>query len=110
MRLTKALASIAALGVLLAATSMTSSSKADEPEPKFTAKCEGKSVVVTVSSPWHINTAAPWKFDKGTFNKGASSEDKAVLDGPCEGTVKAYVCSGHNGQGSCKGPIAVSVK
>lgn len=110
MRLSKALGSLVAVGVVLAATSMTSASKADEPEPKFSVQCADKKVNVTVSAPWHINLAAPWKFDKGSFNKGASTEDKAVLDGPCEGTVKAYVCSGHNGQGSCKGPIAVPVK
>ena len=59
------------------------------------------------NSPLHANTAAPWKWDKGT---GTVDETNGFTGkgAKCEGTLKAYVCN--NDKSQCKGPIAIAVK
>lgn len=105
-RVTKALGSIVAVGIAIAAMTTSSPSNAGD-EGLVTVACAGGTVTVTPQSPWHVNKDAPWKWDKGKFDKDGSSETAAKLKGDkCEGTVSAFICNGP----SCKGPIKVGVK
>jgi hypothetical protein len=84
---------------------MTSSPSRAGDEALVSASCKGGEVTITTSAPWHANAKAPWKWDKG--EKVSVDEHAAKFKGAaCEGTVKAYICSGDQ----CKGPIAVAIK
>ncbi len=104
MRVSKALG--ACIAVAAAAVALTSArpSRAGD-EPLLNVACTNGEVTVTTAKPWHINDKAPWKWDKGA--KVAVDEQAAKFKGDkCEGSVKAYVCSGDQ----CKGPIVVPIK
>ncbi len=103
-RVSKALGSIVAVGIAVAAMTTSSPSKAGD-ESLVQVSCSGGAVTVTASNPWHTNKEAPWKWDKGS--KVSVDEHAAKFKGDkCEGTVKAFICNGDQ----CKGPIAVAVK
>jgi hypothetical protein len=105
-RVSKALGSIVAVGIVITAMSTSSSSAAGD-ESLLSVSCSGGAATVTPSKPWHVNKEAPWKWDKGKFDKDGSSDTAAKLKGDkCEGTIKAFICDGDK----CKGPIAVAVK
>lgn len=104
MRVSKALGSLFAVGVAIAAVTMSTPSQAGD-ESLVSVSCAGGAVTVTASAPWHTNDKAPWKWDKGA--KVSVDQHAAKFKGDkCEGTVKAFICNGDQ----CKGPIAVSVK
>lgn len=104
MRVSKVLGSIVAVGAALVAISATTESRAGD-EELVNVSCSGGAVTVTAKAPWHTNDKAPWKWDKG--DKVSVDEHAAKFKGAkCEGTVKAFVCSGDQ----CKGPIPVPVK
>lgn len=112
MKVTKILGSVCAVAVAFVALTATSESKAGD-EELLSASCSGGALTVKPSDPakWHVNTAAPWKWTGGDLDKSKTTEAAAIFKGSaCGGTVKAYICSGHDGQGSCKGPISVTVK
>jgi hypothetical protein len=106
MRVTKILGSLLAVGIAIAAVTATTESRAGD-EELLTVTCNGGNLAVTPKAPWHVNTGAPWKWDKG---------DKVSLDGNgakfkgkdgCTGLLKAFVCN--NDQTQCKGPIPINV-
>ena len=104
MRVSKVLGSFVAVGAALVALSATTESRAGD-EELVNVSCNGGAVTVTAKAPWHTNDKAPWKWDKG--DKVSVDEHAAKFKGAkCEGTVKAFVCSGDQ----CKGPIPVPVK
>jgi uncharacterized protein YyaL (SSP411 family) len=104
MRLTKTLGAVAAFTFAIAAVTATSASHAGGDEELVNVSCKGGEVSVSAKAPWHVNAAAPWKWDKG--DKVSLDEHAAKFKGAkCEGTVKAYICSGDQ----CKGPIAKGV-
>jgi hypothetical protein len=105
MRVSKVLGSLVAVGAAIVAISATSESRAGGDEELVNVSCSGGAVTVTAKSGWHTNDKAPWKWDKG--EKVSVDEHAAKFKGAkCEGTVKAFVCSGDQ----CKGPIPVPVK
>ena len=73
---------------------------------------ENDTLTVTAKSGWHVNVGAPWKWTGGDYDKASSTEDGGAKfkGASCGGTGKAYICNGHNGRGSCKGPVAFTVK
>lgn len=92
-------ASLVAVAVALVALTGTTESRAgDESLVKVT--CSGGAVSVTpANTTFHINKAAPWKWDKG--EKVSVDEHAATFKGAaCTGTVSAYVCT--NDQSQCK--------
>jgi hypothetical protein len=96
-----AVVAVSAFGAFL----MTSSPSRAGDESLVSVSCKGGEVSVTASAPWHVNKNAPWKWDKG--EKTSLDEHAAKFKGSaCEGTIKAYICSGDQ----CKGPVAVPVK
>jgi hypothetical protein len=104
MRVSKALGSLFAVGVAIAAVTMSSPSQAGD-ESLVNVSCSGGALTVTAAAPWHTNDKAPWKWDKGT--KVSIDDHAAKFKGDkCEGTVKAFICNGDQ----CKGPISVPVK
>jgi hypothetical protein len=103
MRVTKALGSLVAVAAAFIAVTATTESRAGD-EELVSATCSGGAVTVTGKAPWHTNDKAPWKWDKG--EKVSVSDHEAKFKGAkCEGTVKAFICSGEQ----CKGPIAVPI-
>ncbi len=99
-------ASIAAVAVALVGLTATSESSADDANlAKLT--CTGGNVTVTSGdASYHLNTEAPWKWDKGT--KVSLSESQAKFHGDaCTGTVSAYLCN--NDKSNCKS-VKVAVK
>jgi hypothetical protein len=97
------------LGSLVAAfaavVTLSASSVAGGDEELVQVSCKGGEVEATAKAPWHTNADAPWKWDKG--EKVSVDKHAAKFKGAkCEGTIKAYVCSGEQ----CKGPIKVQVK
>lgn len=104
MRVSKFLGSVVAVGLAVAAVTLSTESRAGD-ESLLTVTCSGGEVSVSAAKPWHTNDKAPWKWDKG--DKVSVDEHAAKFKGAkCEGTVKAYICNGDQ----CKGPIAVPVK
>lgn len=104
MRVSKFLGSVVAVGLAVAAVTLSTESRAGD-ESLLTVTCNGGEVSVSAAKPWHTNDKAPWKWDKG--DKVSVDEHAAKFKGAkCEGTVKAYICNGDQ----CKGPIAVPVK
>lgn len=104
MRVSKACGIVMAMAFGLAALTTSRPSEAGD-EQLVQVACASGAVTVTTAAPWHINDKAPWKWDKGT--KVSVDEHAAKFTGEkCEGTLKAFVCSGDQ----CKGPIAVPVK
>src|SRR5438046_2083884 len=105
MRLSKTLGSLFIAAVAtVAITAATESAQAGD-ESLVNVNCAGGAVSVKAAHPWHVNKAAPWKWDKG--DKVSLEEGEAKFKGAkCEGTVKAFVCNGDQ----CKGPIQVTVK
>ncbi len=105
MRVSKVLGSFVAVGAAIVAISTTSESRAGGDEDLVNVTCAGGVVTATAKAPWHTNDKAPWKWDKG--DKVSVDEHAAKFKGAkCEGTVKAFICSGDQ----CKGPIAIAVK
>ena len=105
MRVSK-LGSIVAVAVALVALTATSQSSADDANlAKLT--CTQGNVTVTSGDPaYHLNTEAPWKWDKGT--KVMLSESQAKFHGDaCTGIVSAYLCT--NDKSNCKS-VKVAVK
>lgn len=101
MRLSKALGSLVAAGLMV----MAFSAQAGD-EELVNVSCKDGNVTATAKSPWHVNKEAPWKWDKG--DRTSLDEGAAKFHGAkCEGTIKAFVCQGTQ---MCKGPIAVPVK
>lgn len=105
MRVSKVLGSVVASALVIAAVTASSSSGAAGDESLVDVKCVNGNVTVTAAKPWHTNKEAPWKWDKGT--KIVVNDEHAKFKGDkCEGTIKAFICSGDQ----CKGPIPVPVK
>lgn len=107
MRMSKVLGSLFVVGVAVAAVTLSTPSKAGD-EGLVKVACAGGEVTVTPSdaNAFHINKAAPWKWDKG--NKVSVDDHAAKFKGSaCEGTVSAYVCN--NDQSQCKS-FKVAVK
>jgi hypothetical protein len=105
MRVSKTLVSVIAASLAFSAVAFAPVSRAGGDEELVSASCKGGEVSVTAKAPWHTNDAAPWKWDKG--DKVSVDKSAAKFKGAkCEGTVKAYICSGDQ----CKGPIAIPVK
>jgi DUF4097 and DUF4098 domain-containing protein YvlB len=105
MRVSKVLGSVVASAFVLAAVVASAPSQAGGDESLVELKCVNGNVTVTAAKPWHTNKEAPWKWDKGS--KIEVNDQHAKFKGDkCEGTVKAFICSGDQ----CKGPIAVPVK
>ena len=103
MRVSKVLGALVAVGAVVVAISTTARAGGDE--ELLDVACSGGEVTVSGKAPWHTNGKAPWKWDKG--EKVSVDEHAAKFKGAkCEGTVKAYVCSGDQ----CKGPIPVTIK
>ncbi len=103
-RVSKAVGSIVAAGIAIAAMTASSPSVAGD-ESLVQVSCSGGAVTVTASAPWHTNKDAPWKWDKGS--KVSVDEHAAKFKGDkCEGQIKAFICNGDQ----CKGPIKVDVK
>lgn len=99
-------ASLVAMAVALVALTGTTESRAGD-EALVTVACSGGNVTVTpATKDFHINKAAPWKWDKG---EKVSVDDHAAKfkGGACAGTVSAYVCT--NDQSQCKS-FKVAVK
>ncbi len=103
-RVSKALGSVVAVGIAIAAMTASSPSIADDAS-LVQVSCAGGAVTVTAAAPWHTNKDAPWKWDKGS--KVSVDEHAAKFKGDkCEGSIKAFICNGDQ----CKGPIKVDVK
>ena len=99
-------ASLVAMAVALVALTGTTESHADD-AALVKVVCSGGALTVTSAShEFHINKAAPWRWDKG---EKVSVDDKAAVfkGGACTGTVSAYVCT--NDQSQCKS-FKVAVK
>ena len=83
----------------------TLSAAAREADDLLLTKCVDGALVVTAKNPWHVNTNAPWHWDKGTLVSKDATQVK--FKGPkCEGTVKAFIVNGDQS----KGPINTPVK
>ncbi len=92
---------VSVLGALMAAAAPSQAGD----EQLINVSCNAGDVTVTAAAGWHTNDKAPWKWDKG--DKVSVDEHAAKFHGSkCEGTIKAYVCSGDQ----CRGPIPVPVK
>jgi len=99
MRISHILSVVAMTGLVLAATSSTSSADSATPSPPA-IKCTGGKLIATPVNGWRINGAGPWKWDQATsaatFTNCDSDNhcDSANFTGrTCTGTVKAYVCT-----------------
>src|SRR4051794_26498911 len=93
------LASLVAAAVAIVALTATSESQADDNIASVV--CTGGNVTVTSVNPgtYHLNTEAPWSWDKGA--KVSLSEQEAKFKGDaCAGTVKAYLCK--NDKSDCR--------
>ena len=99
-------ASVVAVAVALVALTGTTESRAGD-ESLVAVACAGGAVTVTsADAKFHINKAAPWKWDKG--EKVSLDDHAAKFKGAaCGGTVSAYVCT--NDQSQCKS-FKVAVK
>lgn len=105
MRVSKVLGSLVAVGAAVVAIATTTESRAGGDEELVKITCSNGEVTATAKAPWHTNDKAPWKWDKG--EKVSVTEQAAKFKGAkCEGTVKAFICSGDQ----CRGPIPVPVK
>ena len=107
MRLTKILVSAIAVGVATLAFATTETQAAGD-ESLVTVSCSGGVLTAKPTAPWHANTGAPWKWDKGEKTSLTEKEGFAAKGAKCEGTLKAYVCNDDKSQ--CKGPIPINVK
>jgi hypothetical protein len=104
-KLVGAFGALGALGAVAMAMTVASTSRAGGDEDLVVVSCSNGALTATAKAPWHTNGKAPWKWDKG--EKVSVDDHAAKFKGAkCEGTVKAYVCSGDQ----CKGPILVPVK
>lgn len=105
MRVSRKSGSLVAAALATVAMTATSDSAQAGDEELVNVSCSGGQVTATAKKPWHPNAKAPWKWDKG--DKISVDEHEAKFQGTkCEGTLKAFVCTGDQ----CKGPIAVPVK
>lgn len=110
MRLTKILVSAIAVGAATLAFATTETQAAGD-EALVSVTCNNGNLtakgVDSGNDHWHVNDAAPWKWDKGEKVSASKESNTWVGKGAkCEGTLKAYVCAGDK----CKGPISVPVK
>jgi len=94
------------MAVALVALTGTTESRAGDENLVKVACASGTVTVTSADAKFHINKAAPWKWDKG--EKKSVDDHAAVFTGTkCEGTVSAYVCT--NDQSQCKS-FKVAVK
>jgi hypothetical protein len=105
MRMSKIFGMMVAFSLAGSALIVAPDSRAGGDDELVSVSCKAGEVAVTAKAPWHTNDAAPWKWDKG--DKVSVDKSAAKFKGAkCEGTVKAYICSGDQ----CKGPIAIPIK
>jgi len=105
MRFSGWMSTVAVTAVLGVGMTAASASRAGGDEELVDVSCKAGHVTVKGKAPWHTNDKAPWKWDKG--EKVSVDDHEAKFKGAkCEGTIKAFVCSGDK----CKGPIVVPVK
>jgi hypothetical protein len=91
--------------VLLLAAISASGSRGTSNAELVSATCSNGSVIVTAKNPWHINSNAPWMWDKGSLVSKSDMQVK-FKGSVCEGTVKAFIASGDQ----LKGPVLVPIK
>jgi hypothetical protein len=117
MRLSKALGSVVAAAVAIAAVTLSGPSNADDDSSSYvTVTCAGGKLSAKGMNGWEINGAAPWKWNGQKFadsdftgcDKDKHCASVSHTGDKCSGDVSAFVCNAKSGQ--CKGPMKVAVK
>ena len=99
MRVSKALGSFVAIGAALVALTSTTESRAGD-ESLVTVACNnGNLTVKPATGAFHINKAAPWKWEGWAVV--SVNDSVAVFKGAaCSGKVSVYICT--SDQSQCK--------